>query len=113
MCSKNLRDGETTETIPLDQVKCKNDNCSTDSKYGMHEDYDYYKQCKNRQRNHRLFTSTQKLKVFFDKERLSTYFSRGKQQFTQDKIEMVKDMDMSVQKNEITFPTGPRVHGTL
>ena len=63
MCSKNLRDGETTETIPLDQVKCKNDDCSTDSKYGMHEDYTFYKQCKNRERNHRLFTSTQKLKV--------------------------------------------------
>ena len=63
MCSKNLRDGETTDTIPQDQLKCENDNCSTDSKYGMHEDYGHYKQCKNRERNHRLFTSTQKLKV--------------------------------------------------
>ena len=63
MCGENVRDGLTTKTIPLDQEDCANKNCTTDSEYGMHEDYMHYYQCKNRERNHRLFTSTQKLKA--------------------------------------------------
>ena len=63
MCGENVRDGSTTKTIPLDQDDCEDKNCTTDSEYGMHEDYMHYYQCKNRERNHRLFTSTHKLKV--------------------------------------------------
>ena len=63
MCGANVRDGESTKTIPLDQEKCKNANCERDDAFGMHEDYEYYYQCANRQRNHRLFTSNQKLKL--------------------------------------------------
>ena len=63
MCGENVRDGSTTKTIPLDQEDCADTNCTTDSEFGMHENYMHYYQCKNRERNHRLFTSTQKLKA--------------------------------------------------
>ena len=53
-CSPLVRDGETTDTIPEDIEK------SEDKKYGMHENYNYYRQCKYRVRNHHLFT-TQRL----------------------------------------------------
>ena len=51
MCGENVRDGSTTKTIPLDQEDCADKNCTTDSEFGMHENYMHYYQCKNRERN--------------------------------------------------------------
>jgi len=62
MCSENLRDGATTTTIPENPAQCENYNCNTDLRYGMHENFDYYQNCKKRQRNMGLFTADQKLK---------------------------------------------------
>ncbi|XP_045164195.2 protein DD3-3-like [Mercenaria mercenaria] len=61
MCGKDLRDGTSTDTIPLQKTNCANNNCNTDKKYGMHEDYDYYRQCRLRQRNKGLFTADQNM----------------------------------------------------
>ena len=48
-----------SSTIPLVQTKCANKDCTTDEKYGMHEDYQSYAECLMRQRNKGLFTADQ------------------------------------------------------
>eukprot|EP00794_Sanderia_malayensis_P006165 gene6165-6876_t len=62
MCANRLRDGTTTTTIPDNPAQCKKYDCTNDLKYGMHEDYNYYMDCKYRQRNNGLFTADQKLR---------------------------------------------------
>eukprot|EP00730_Choanoeca_flexa_P007634 TRINITY_DN12364_c0_g1_i1.p1 TRINITY_DN12364_c0_g1~~TRINITY_DN12364_c0_g1_i1.p1 ORF type:complete len:1352 (+),score=367.27 TRINITY_DN12364_c0_g1_i1:132-4187(+) len=57
MCHDNVRDGVTTRTIPQQPTNCLNDDCNTDVRYGMHEDYDYYTNCRYRFRNRGLFTA--------------------------------------------------------
>lgn len=61
MCSSNLRDGTTTNTIPEQPSNCANNDCNRDIRFGMHEDYDYYMNCKYRYRNFGLFTADQNL----------------------------------------------------
>ena len=46
-------------TIPDNPMMCKNYDCSTDTRYGMHEDYDYYAHCKTRLRNEGLYLINQ------------------------------------------------------
>jgi hypothetical protein len=60
MCSDLLRDGSTTQTIPEDSRQCDDQNCNTDFKYGMNEEYEYYQTCKRRSRNLGLFMADQR-----------------------------------------------------
>lgn len=60
-CGENLRDGTTTQTIPTDQDDCENNDCNTDFKFGMHEDWQSYQHCSIREQNHRLFNADQRL----------------------------------------------------
>jgi len=53
MCAEKLRDGTRTRTIGT------NDNQENDQSKGMHEDPQYYKHCRYRQRNFGLFTADQ------------------------------------------------------
>ena len=46
-------------TIPENPAQCENYNCNTDLRYGMIEDFDYYQNCKKRERNMGLFTADQ------------------------------------------------------
>ncbi|XP_065065856.1 protein DD3-3-like [Rhopilema esculentum] len=62
MCHDRLRDGTTERTIPEHRHQCKNFNCNSDLRFGMHEDFDYYQECKRRQRNTGLFVADQNLK---------------------------------------------------
>ncbi|XP_078384681.1 protein DD3-3-like [Oculina patagonica] len=62
MCGDNVRDGITTQTIPENRALCQNYDCNKDTRFGMHEDYDYYMDCKYRNRNKGLFSADQKLK---------------------------------------------------
>ena len=39
MCSDNIRDGTTTNTIPDQPSNCLNNDCNRDIRFGMHEDY--------------------------------------------------------------------------
>ena len=55
MCDSRLRDGTTTETIP-DQP-----GADLNYKYGRQESYQYYQDCKTRERNKGLFTASQNL----------------------------------------------------
>ncbi|XP_041348275.1 protein DD3-3-like [Gigantopelta aegis] len=59
MCSDHIRDGATTGTIPENLAQCEDNNCNTDRRFGMHEDYNYYLECRLRQRNKGLFTADQ------------------------------------------------------
>lgn len=61
MCGDHVRDGTTTTTIPDNRMSCQDYNCNTDLRYGMHEDYGYYLNCKTRKRNVGLFTADQNL----------------------------------------------------
>mmetsp|Transcript_24311 Transcript_24311/g.72639 ORF Transcript_24311/g.72639 Transcript_24311/m.72639 type:complete len:1418 (-) Transcript_24311:1276-5529(-) len=61
MCDDNLRDGVTTRTIPNTPAQCLNNDCNSDTRYGMHEDYDYYQNCNYRFRNRGLFTADRNL----------------------------------------------------
>ena len=61
MCDDNLRDGASTNTIPENPVLCENYDCNTDLEFGMHESFDYYLNCRLRQRNMGLFTADQNL----------------------------------------------------
>ena len=51
----------THSTIPENQNLCDNRDCNTDIEYGMHEDYNYYLNCKLRERNRGLFTADRQL----------------------------------------------------
>lgn len=61
MCDDRLRDGVTTRTIPEQPSNCQNYDCNNDVRFGMHEDYDYYMNCKYRFRNRGLFTADRNL----------------------------------------------------
>jgi len=61
MCNDNIRDGTTTNTIPEQPSNCLNNDCNRDIRFGMHEDYDYYMNCKYRFRNVGLFTADRNL----------------------------------------------------
>ncbi|GFR70427.1 protein DD3-3-like [Elysia marginata] len=62
MCHDNVRDGTTTQTIPTNRAMCENYECSTDRRYRMHEDYQYYTECSMRSRNMNLFTADQQMR---------------------------------------------------
>lgn len=62
MCGDNVRNGITTQTIPDNPALCKDYDCNSDHRFGMHEDYDYYTNCKYRNRNKGLFTADRKLR---------------------------------------------------
>ena len=40
-------------------MECNDFDCNKDIQYGLHEDYDYYLNCKLRQRNKGLFVADQ------------------------------------------------------
>lgn len=61
MCDERLRDGVTTRTIPQTPSQCLNYDCNNDVRYGMHESYDYYMNCKYRFRNRGLFNADRNL----------------------------------------------------
>jgi len=61
MCDERLRDGTTTTTIPDDAKQCYDGECDTDTRFGRHESWDYYKLCKYTQRNKGLFAGSQRL----------------------------------------------------
>jgi hypothetical protein len=61
MCDSRLRDGVTTRTIPRQPSNCQNKDCNNDVRYGMHEDFDYYMNCRYRFRNRGLFTADRNL----------------------------------------------------
>ena len=52
-------------TIPENLMDCDNYNCNTDRRYGMHEDYDHYLECKMRTRNQGLFIADQVAMLMF------------------------------------------------
>lgn len=70
MCGDEVRDGTTTDTIPDNEGQYNqqvNPNPLEGGepgpvfKYGMHEDYQYYQDCKTRDRNRGLFTADQNM----------------------------------------------------
>jgi len=62
MCDSKLRDGTTTNTIPEKPEDCYDYDCDTDVRFGRHESYEWYMDCKYRERNKGLFTSSQNVK---------------------------------------------------
>ena len=54
-------------TIPENHIECQNYDCNSDTQYGMHENFDYYQQCKMRQRNKGLFTADKVVNQSFHK----------------------------------------------
>merc|ERR1712159_588375 len=65
MCHDKIRDGSITGTIPEDVNSggCKNKNCDTDVRFGMHETHEWYDTCKLTSRDHRLYTANQNLQT--------------------------------------------------
>ncbi|CAI8031608.1 Protein DD3-3 [Geodia barretti] len=61
-CGDLVRDGATTQTIPDNPVNCVDYDCNNDIEYGMHENYDYYLDCRLRQRNAGLFIADRNLR---------------------------------------------------
>lgn len=67
MCGDEVRDGVVTQTIPDDEtaynqkVTDPEDPSNQVFKYGMHESYQYYQDCKARERNKGLFLADQRL----------------------------------------------------
>lgn len=59
MCSDSIRDGSDVRTIPDNNANCENNDCNSDYKFGMHEDYNYYQTCRKRSRNKGLFLADQ------------------------------------------------------
>ena len=48
-----------TSTIPDNHHHCQNRDCNTDFRFGMHENYEYYMNCRRRGRNKGLFLGSQ------------------------------------------------------
>lgn len=46
-------------TIPESNSHCENNDCNIDYKYGMHENKNFYENCKKRSRNLGLFNADQ------------------------------------------------------
>eukprot|EP00296_Roombia_truncata_P007547 JP445988.1.p1 GENE.JP445988.1~~JP445988.1.p1 ORF type:complete len:722 (-),score=216.85 JP445988.1:113-2278(-) len=57
-----IRDGTTTRTVPSNPDQCRDGNCDTDSEYGVHENFQYWSECRARPRNQGLFTASQNVK---------------------------------------------------
>lgn len=62
MCGEMVRDGTTTTTIPDHRYRCDRWNCNTDLEYGMHENYEYYRECDKRYRNKGLYTADRNMR---------------------------------------------------
>ena len=60
--SSSLSLKNTYSTIPENQNQCDNRDCNTDLEYGMHEDYNYYLNCRLRERNRGLYTADRNLR---------------------------------------------------
>lgn len=61
MCDDRVRDGTTTNTIPNNPVECQNYDCDNDIRFGRQESFDWYENCRFRERNKGLFTANQRL----------------------------------------------------
>eukprot|EP00116_Pleurobrachia_bachei_P019202 sb/3479464/ len=59
MCGEFTRDGTTILPIPERRDQCEDWNIDPLLEFGMHENYAYYRNCKNRDRNEGLFTADQ------------------------------------------------------
>jgi len=59
MCDPLMRDGTTTQRIPVNPANCRNFDCDTDPKFGRHESYEYYQTCEQTERNKGLFVASQ------------------------------------------------------
>ena len=53
-------------TIPESKEQCENNNCDTDFRFGMNEDYDFYESCNKRERNKGLLVVDQVQKFNFN-----------------------------------------------
>ncbi|RNA14329.1 DD3-3-like [Brachionus plicatilis] len=62
MCDDKMRDGSDVNTIPNVEKGCQNNDCDKDFRFGMNEDFGYYSNCKQRERNKGLFTADQRLR---------------------------------------------------
>jgi hypothetical protein len=62
MCDDNLRDGTSTNRIPVNNNQCYNNDCENDLEYGRQESRDWYYTCMATHRNKGLFTANQNLK---------------------------------------------------
>jgi len=85
MCSNSdapdtqlVRDGSTTNTIPDDPTgpTQRNTNANNDLTFGMHETWDYYQDCKTRERNMGLWISDRESEGNLDQNRRSSIFTR-------------------------------------
>ena len=100
---ENVRDGypqdingnTCTQTIPEEP----DSEITNPEKYGKNEDYGYYQRCKDRERNHGLFTADQNL--------------RGTSSIYTRQNLMVIDMVLNVLKKEIIILIGEKVIGEI
>jgi hypothetical protein len=61
-CDEQLRDGQLTNTIPIRASDCVGNDCNSDFRYGMHENYQYYQHCSLRERNKGLFPADRNIR---------------------------------------------------
>jgi len=74
--TKRVRDGTTTDTIPDDPAQFDAKNGNEEFLYGMHESYDYYQECKTRDRNMGLFIADREEEGGLNDGRRSALFTR-------------------------------------
>jgi len=82
MCSSStdpadmIRDGATTNTIPNTPFGANTTDANGNLLYGMHENYQYYVNCQNRNRNMGLFIADRETQGNLDSNRPSSIFTR-------------------------------------
>nr|CAB3228244.1 protein DD3-3 [Phallusia mammillata] len=64
MCGPQVRDGTSTSTIPSNPAQCENLDCNEDRRYGMHEDFYHYQNCRLRKRNGGLYTASENVREY-------------------------------------------------
>jgi hypothetical protein len=74
--SIRIRDGTTTTTIPDDEAQYNTKNANGEFVYGMHESFEYYQDCKTRDRNKGLWISDREDEGNLNDGRRAAIFTR-------------------------------------
>jgi hypothetical protein len=88
-----VRDGVTTDTIPDDATQAASAQADGTLTYGMHESYQYYQDCKTRDRNMGLFIADREDQGGLTEARASAIYTRQNNNGNRNGFECAEERD--------------------